>query len=121
MVRVSFSLLTCGLWIASVGCGGPLSSKTGPTDTASTISEREEASRIEANLAKLSDADRTVAVGQKSCPVSGATLGAMGVPIKVRVLDQDLWICCDGCKPKLVAAPQKFVKPISPAADAQAQ
>ena len=46
---------------------------------------------------------------QHFCPVSGEMLGSMGVPEKVDVNGQPVWICCDGCKDKLLADPDKYL------------
>ncbi len=64
---------------------------------------------MEAGLAKLSDADRASAEKQHICPVTGDMLGTMGVPIKLTVKDQVLWICCDGCKESVEADPDKYL------------
>ena len=34
---------------------------------------------------------------QRICPVSGRKLGSMGTPIKKRIGDEDLFLCCSGC------------------------
>lgn len=65
--------------------------------------------KMKAELAKLSEGDRTSAEKQHMCPVSGVMLGAMGAPIKVDVKGQDVWICCDGCKDKLMATPDEYL------------
>ncbi len=64
---------------------------------------------ISANLAKLSDGDRKTAEHQHHCPVTGQPLGSMGTPIKVPVEGQDVWICCPGCKDKLLESPAKYL------------
>ncbi len=60
-------------------------------------------------LAKFSEEDRQSAMKQHFCPVSGEMLGTMGAPEKVEVDGQNVWICCDGCKDKLLADPQKYL------------
>ncbi len=35
---------------------------------------------------------------QKICPVSGESLGSMGTPIKVKMGEQNVFLCCEGCK-----------------------
>jgi hypothetical protein len=37
----------------------------------------------------------------------------MGAPEKVDVNGQQVWICCDGCKDKLLAAPDKYLAKIA--------
>jgi Cu(I)/Ag(I) efflux system membrane fusion protein len=40
-------------------------------------------------------------------------LGTMGAPEKVDVNGEMVWICCDGCKDKLLADPQKYLAKIN--------
>lgn len=60
-------------------------------------------------LASFSEEDRKSAMKQHFCPVSGEMLGTMGEPEKVEVHGQNVWICCDGCKDKLLAEPDKYL------------
>lgn len=46
---------------------------------------------------------------QKTCPVSGGLLGAMGTPIKVKVDGRDVYICCAACKKPLEEDPKKYL------------
>ena len=43
------------------------------------------------------------------CPVSGEMLGTMGAPLKIDVNGQQVWICCDACKDKLLASPDEYL------------
>jgi Cu(I)/Ag(I) efflux system membrane fusion protein len=53
---------------------------------------------IRAALAKLGPADRALAEAQGSCAVlTKNRLGAMGVPVKVEVRGQPVFLCCEGC------------------------
>ena len=48
-----------------------------------------------------------IAIGrQRICPVSGKPLGSMGAPPKVRVGNQDVYVCCVGCTNALKANPK---------------
>ncbi len=64
---------------------------------------------MKTELAKLSPEDATSAERQHVCPVSGEMLGTMGAPQKVEVNGQEVWICCDGCKDKLLASPDEYL------------
>jgi hypothetical protein len=64
---------------------------------------------VTAALASLSEADRTAALAQKTCPVSDEALGSMGTPIKVTVAGRDVFICCESCRDSLVADPDKYL------------
>ena len=65
--------------------------------------------KMKAELAKLSPEDATSAEKQHICPVSGEMLGTMGAPLKIDVNGQQVWICCDGCKDKLLASPDEYL------------
>jgi uncharacterized protein (TIGR03000 family) len=64
--------------------------------------------KIKANLAKLGDDDRKLAEEQKFCAVEGDTrLGEVGVPVKVVVKDQPVFLCCKMCAKEAQADPDK--------------
>jgi hypothetical protein len=57
------------------------------------------AEKITAALAKLSPADRKLAEAQKECPINeGSLLGSMGVPVKLTVQGETVFVCCEGCR-----------------------
>lgn len=60
-------------------------------------------------LAQLSDADRKLAESQVNCPVADFPLGSMGPPIKVDVHGVPVFICCEGCRSKLLAEPMVYL------------
>lgn len=74
------------------------------------LSATEEAREIESAFSKLSPEDRKLAEQQVICPVMEVKLGSsgMGSPIRVKLPDQDVMICCKGCKKKLLADPKKY-------------
>ena len=56
------------------------------------------------NLAKLGPDDRKAAQAQRFCAVQeGIRLGSMGVPVKVTVKGQPVYLCCEGCEDKAKA------------------
>lgn len=59
-----------------------------------------EEAKIQANLDKLPAGDRPLARAQKYCPVTNERLGdpTMGVPVKVTVKGQPVFLCCAGCE-----------------------
>lgn len=65
--------------------------------------------KMKASLAKLSAEDAESAEKQHICPVSGEMLGTMGLPEKVTVNGQQVWICCDGCKDQLLESPNQYL------------
>ena len=66
-----------------------------------------EKSEKQTALAQLAPEDRRLADAQKVCPVTGEALGEMGTPVKVTVKGQAVFLCCDGCKKKALANPDK--------------
>jgi hypothetical protein len=70
--------------------------------------EGNEEATIKANLDKLSPEDRKLAEEQKFCAVnSDDRLGEMGVPVKVMVKDQPVFLCCKSCKKEAEDNPDK--------------
>lgn len=53
----------------------------------------------------------------KTCPVSGEKLGEMGKPVVFTYKDQEVKLCCKGCKKDFDKNPEKYLKVIR-AADA---
>jgi Cu(I)/Ag(I) efflux system membrane fusion protein len=88
------------------GSGGSKSSSGGSTVRPSTP-EDSEATMTQA-LARLSADDRKIAEKQQFCPIlSDNKLGAMGVPVKVMLENQPVFLCCDGCKKQAQDHPQE--------------
>lgn len=46
---------------------------------------------------KLSKSDLLKVSAQKICPVSGKKLGGMGTPLKIKIGQEELFLCCKGC------------------------
>jgi multidrug efflux pump subunit AcrA (membrane-fusion protein) len=66
-----------------------------------------EVEEINAALARLSPADRKVAEAQKECPINaGSLLGSMGVPVKLMVEGETVFVCCEGCQEDALADPR---------------
>ena len=42
--------------------------------------------------------DRARIAAQGICPVSGKKLGSMGEPVKSKIGDEEVFLCCEGCK-----------------------
>lgn len=83
----------------------------GCNDT-STSSSAGSQSKNQAALEKLAPEDRAVAEKQQRCPVTNEPLGSMGVPIKVMVKDQPVFVCCASCKAKVEAKPDEMLKKV---------
>jgi len=67
--------------------------------------------KVVAALAKLPPDDRVLAAAQKFCVVLEASrLGSMGVPIKLVLDGQPVFVCCSGCVEEAKEDPAKFRK-----------
>lgn len=64
---------------------------------------------IKEALAELSEDDRVLAVAQRICPVTEEPLGSMGAPIKIDVNGKVVFICCEGCREKLLKNPDQYL------------
>ena len=64
--------------------------------------------KVRDNLAQLSPEDRKLAEQQKFCAIENENrLGEMGVPIKVMLNDQPVFLCCKNCVKKARKDPEK--------------
>jgi hypothetical protein len=79
----------------------PIAQPAATTDS----SPNEQASAIK----KLSPNDQVLATRQKVCPVTGQPLGSMGVPPRVTIGGQTVFLCCKGCEPPLRKDPEKYL------------
>lgn len=62
---------------------------------------------IEENMKKLSAEDQKLVAAQKYCPVQEANrLGIMGMPVKVMVKGQPVFLCCEACVRKALKDPE---------------
>jgi Cu(I)/Ag(I) efflux system membrane fusion protein len=70
------------------------------------------------NIEQLPEADRKLALAQRICPVTGAALGSMGVPVKITLRGQTVFLCCKGCIGKAKRSPDEMLKKLVEAAQA---
>jgi hypothetical protein len=93
---LSLALLT----LAGCSGGSKDSAKSGDTPAPPSKSS----ASVAENLAKLGVEDRKLAEAQKYCAVETRNLlGSMGVPVKVTVKDQPVFLCCEGCETRAKA------------------
>ncbi|MHC4955614.1 MAG: hypothetical protein ACYTGZ_17320 [Planctomycetota bacterium] len=78
-------------------CGEPEAESTGSDPS------------VEAPEHTLSPEDAKLAEAQRLCPVSDEVLGEMGEPVKVMVGDRAVFICCEGCRKKLLADTDRYL------------
>jgi Cu(I)/Ag(I) efflux system membrane fusion protein len=87
------------------GSSGSKSGSSGVTTVRPSTPEDADA-KITASLAKLSDADRREAEAQKFCPIlKDSRLGGMGVPIKLMIEGQAVFVCCAACQDEATENP----------------
>src|SRR5579884_2359597 len=68
---------------------------------------------IAANLAKLDADERSLAEVQSVCPITGDPLGTLGVPVKITLKGQPVFLCCKDCIEKAKADPDRTLAKIS--------
>lgn len=94
------------------GSGGAKGS-AGVTGVRPSTPEDEE-SKLAAVLTKLPPEDRRLVAEQGCCPVlTDNKLGSMGVPLKVMVAGQPVFVCCGGCRKEALDHPQKTLAKVA--------
>jgi hypothetical protein len=92
----------------SIYFGGSGGSKSGSGSTVRPSTPEDSEATMTQALARLSADDRKIAEKQQFCPIlSENKLGAMGVPVKVMLDNQPVFLCCDGCKKQAQDHPQE--------------
>jgi hypothetical protein len=77
-------------------------------EAGTTATAQDKEASIRANLAKLPEKDRKLAEAQKYCAVeTDDRLGAMGVPAKILIQDQPVFLCCKSCIDQAQKNPEK--------------
>jgi hypothetical protein len=98
----TFSVVLIPLAVGVVGCSNEAAAPKANPDAAAKgeAVDAEKEAAIAANMAKLSDEDRKAAEAQKFCAVENGNRlgGSMGVPYKVMIEGQPVFLCCDGCE-----------------------
>jgi Cu(I)/Ag(I) efflux system membrane fusion protein len=107
------------------GSGSP---STGPGDSREKDAEKQDrtteasppapkdvefSSKELANIAKLPVDERALCLAQQICPVTGYPLGSMGVPQKVRLDGQTVFLCCPGCDRKARKKPAEMLRKLA--------
>jgi Cu(I)/Ag(I) efflux system membrane fusion protein len=103
------------------GSGGSKGNLGGASSVRPSTPDDEEA-KVKVALAKLSTEDRRLAEAQKFCPVlQDSRLGSMGVPTKVMVEGQPVFLCCDGCVKGALAKPRSTLEKVEKLKNAKAK
>ena len=100
MKTIRSALAFSAIAILIIGCGTSEPAKSGDG--------------IEAVRAKLSPEERTAVEAQEWCAVStDERLGSMGPPIKIELKGQSVFLCCNSCKKKAEADPDKALAKVA--------
>jgi hypothetical protein len=115
--RIYVILLILGLLTAAGGCGSsrteqppqPAQEKMSPADKKAKGAADAMAAGAAEEYQELTAEDRVAAKKQRICPVTGALLGSMGDPYKIKVKDQTVFLCCQGCVGAILQDPDKYL------------
>jgi uncharacterized protein (TIGR03000 family) len=78
-----------------------------------SVKPAEEAAEVAANLKRLSPEDRKLAEEQKYCAVQNdKKLGSMGVPVKILVKGEPVFLCCVVCVAKAQSDPDQTLETV---------
>ena len=72
-----------------------------------------------AALSPLSVEERAAVERQRICPVAEQRLGSMGTPQKVDVDGTTVFICCEGCRERLLKEPDKYLAKLAAFSEAE--
>jgi hypothetical protein len=63
---------------------------------------------VTASAQELSQSDKIHIAVQKICPISGQKLGEHGAPLKVKIGEEHLFVCCQACLQGKAVNPQHW-------------
>jgi hypothetical protein len=108
IVLVALSVCLFPIAVAIVGCNNQAAAPKPNADAKGEAVDAEKEAEIAANMAKLSEEDRKAAEAQKFCAVENGNRlgGSMGVPYKVMIEGQPVFLCCDGCEETALKDPK---------------
>lgn len=96
---------------ASMYIGGTGSGRSSAVAVRPTTPD-DEAEKVAAAMAKLSPADRKLAQAQRFCPIRHEPLGTMGIPVRITIKGQEIFVCCRACIPEAEANPVKTLEQV---------
>jgi Cu(I)/Ag(I) efflux system membrane fusion protein len=92
---------------------GPRAEGRSATSAVRPSMTRDEETKVQATLARLTPADRRLVEAQKYCPIQEQNLlGSMGKPFKVMLKGQPVFLCCKGCEKEARAHPDETLTKI---------
>ena len=102
--------LTLVVPVFLVGCGNdaPPAKPDRPAAKAPESAQDPADPEVREALSKLNPEDQERARQQEFCAVmADSRLGSMGVPVKVEIKGQPVFLCCKGCQRRALASPEK--------------
>ena len=98
----------------SIYFGGSSGGKTSGSTTVRPSTPDDDEAKVTATLAKLPAGDRPLAEAQKFCPVlKDSRLGSMGVPDKIIIDGQSVFVCCRSCIKGAQANPKETLAKVN--------
>ncbi len=92
----------------SIYFGGSGGAKNATSGAVRATTPEDPEAKIAAVLSKLPPADRKLAEQQRTCPIlKDSRLGSMGVPVKLSLAGETVFLCCSGCKGQATANPEQ--------------
>ena len=110
--RSILALLVTPLLLVVAGCyegsSNKPASRAPQQPVVAPVTSADEEAEIKEELAKLNPEDRKLAEAQGYCAIeSDNRLGVMGVPYKIMIKDQPVFLCCKGCAKDAQKDPDK--------------
>ncbi len=97
------------VFLCCAGC-----KKKATSDAKATAKAADTLKKVNASLAKLSPADRTLAEAQRFCAVESENrLGTMGTPVKLMIEGSPVFLCCKSCEDDAKAKPKHTVAKVA--------
>lgn len=98
----------------SIYIGGTSGGGSTPSKTVRPSTPEDTDQKLQLTLAKLSPEDRKLVESQEFCPVlADSRLGSMGVPVKVIVRGQPVFVCCNACSKAAVKDADATLKKVT--------
>jgi len=95
--------------------GAQTDRRSGTAEAVPSMTEDEDA-KVKAVLSKLSRVDQRLAEAQGYCPILPANrLGSMGLPVKLFLKGQPVFLCCPACEKEARARPEETLAKVESA------
>ena len=108
ILLAAYSVVLIPIALAIVGCNNQAAAPKPDAAAKDEAVDAEKEAEIAANMAKLPEEDRKAAQAQKFCAVENDSRlgGSMGVPYKLVIEGQSVFLCCQGCEETALKDPK---------------